>query len=576
MAKMYPEHIAEDTASGAERVLYDTLRDRLPAEFTVMHSVRWVVRDRRRLSDGEADFLIVHPRLGLLVVEVKGGDISCSGGEWFSRDRGGNLHQIKNPFAQASSNKYKLLDKLAEAPATSLFHPLYLQHIGHAVAFPDTLVGSAGLGLDGDRSLIFDSHDLFNIETAVRRAMAHADHSYALPTEALKALVDTIAPTRKLPPVGLAAAIIREGTVMSQLTEQQFMVLSLLSGVREAAIGGCAGSGKTMLAMEKARRLADEGFRVLMVTFNRPIADDIEVRFKAGGVELGERIKVKNYTNLVRSICHHAGLKLPEEKDIPADERQQFFNEAMPEYLLQAANLLPDYRFDAIIVDEGQDFFDLWFDTLRCLLANPQDIFYVFYDDNQRIYGPERTTIARQQGQPFTLSTNCRNTRRIHQLVIKYYRGQSQLDALGPEGREPSVRQLASGGELEMVRQVVNELVGTQGIASGDIVLLTAASAERSLLKEGMRLGNLTLTWKPKAVSNQLKVRTIHRFKGLESAVVILAELDKAHSEGIALDYLLYVATSRARHELIILGELPPPDNNLAAVSAATLLQSGE
>lgn len=108
MAKMYPEHIADSTASWAERVLYDSLRDSLPPEFTVMHSVRWVVRDRNRLSDGEADFLIVHPRLGLLVVEVKGGDISCQGGEWFSRSRGGESHSIKNPFAQASSNKYRV------------------------------------------------------------------------------------------------------------------------------------------------------------------------------------------------------------------------------------------------------------------------------------------------------------------------------------------------------------------------------------------------------------------------------------------------------------------------------------
>ncbi|PZS00717.1 MAG: hypothetical protein DLM69_06085 [Candidatus Chloroheliales bacterium] len=576
MAKMYPEHIAEDTASWAERVLYDTLRDRLPAEFTVMHSVRWVMRGQRRLSDGEADFLIVHPRLGLLVVEVKGGDISCRGGEWFSSDRSGGVHQIKNPFAQASGNKYKLLDKLADSPATSRFHSLYLQRIGHAVAFPDTLVGSEALGLDGDRSLIFDSHDLFNIEAAVRRAMAHTDHSYALPAESLKALVDTVAPTRKLPPVGLAAAIIREGAEMSQLTEQQFIVISLLSGVREATIGGCAGSGKTMIAMEKARRLADEGFRVLLVTFNRPIADDIEARFKAGGVELGERIKVKNYTNLVRSICYHAGLKLPSEKDIPAEGRQHFYNEVMPEYLLQAADLLPDYRFDAIIVDEGQDFLDLWFDTLHSLLADPQGVFYVFYDDNQRIYGSEHTSLARRQGQPFTLSTNCRNTKRIHQLVTRYYRGQSRLDALGPEGREPSVHQFASGGELEALRHMVNELVGTQGIAASDIVVLTAASAERSMYNEGTRLGNLTLTWKPRAAANQLRVSTIHRFKGLESAIVILVELDKAHSQGAERDYLMYVATSRARHELIILGELPPPDNSQTLVSPTTLLHIEE
>ncbi len=564
MARMYPEHIAEATASFAERVLYDALREQLPAEFVVMHSVRWVLRDRMRQSDGEADFLILHPRLGMLVVEVKGGDISCVGGEWYSRSRGGEVHPIKNPFAQASSNKYKLLDKLAESPTTSRFSSVYSRHIGHAVAFPDTLVGREGIGLDGERTMILDSHDLFGLEAAVRRAMAHAERDFALPGEAIDALVATIAPTRALPPIGLAAAIMQEGATMRQLTEQQFVILSLLGGVREATIGGCAGSGKTMLAMEKARRLANEGFRVLLVCFNRPLADDIEARFKAAGVELGELIKVKNYTNLVRSICHHAGLKLPTEKEVAADERQHYYNEVMPDYLLRAADMLPDYRFDAIIVDEGQDFLDLWFDTLRGLLTGERGIFYVFYDDNQRIYGEGRTRLAREQGQPFTLNTNCRNTQCIHRLMAQYYRGQNALEAIGPEGREPRVK---VGGELEMLRQTVNELVTVQGLSPSDLVVLSTASEERSVFKEGLRVGNLTMTWKPKLAAGQLRVSTIHRFKGLECAVVILAELDKAHSEGLERDYLMYVATSRARHELIILGALPAPSTSETSIS---------
>ena len=75
MALMYPTSLPDDVASAAERRLFGLFQAQLPDDFVVLHSVKWLVRERRFDRDGEADFLIVHPDLGILVLEVKGGGV---------------------------------------------------------------------------------------------------------------------------------------------------------------------------------------------------------------------------------------------------------------------------------------------------------------------------------------------------------------------------------------------------------------------------------------------------------------------------------------------------------------------
>lgn len=102
MARMYPPRFSGrsdgDAYSAAERVLYKEFAQQLGPDYTVLHSVRWLARDpgqEGKTRDGEADFLILHPRFGVLVVEVKGGTIGRDSlaGRWTSRDAGGEEHE---------------------------------------------------------------------------------------------------------------------------------------------------------------------------------------------------------------------------------------------------------------------------------------------------------------------------------------------------------------------------------------------------------------------------------------------------------------------------------------------------
>ena len=104
MARMFPERLPLQVDSPAERKLYGLFKARLPGDYTVLHGVPWLsVSPHHGAQDGEADFVIGHPALGVLVLEVKGGAIrrDSATGEWYSRDQHGVEHEIKDPFEQA-------------------------------------------------------------------------------------------------------------------------------------------------------------------------------------------------------------------------------------------------------------------------------------------------------------------------------------------------------------------------------------------------------------------------------------------------------------------------------------------
>src|SRR5690606_356864 len=96
----------------------------------------------------------------------------------------------------------------------------------------------------------------------------------------------------------------------------------------------------------------------------------------------------------------------------------------------------------------------------------------------------------------------------------------------------------------------------------------------KSALKEGSRVGTVELTWKPDPGPNQVRVATIYSFKGLESPIVAVAEVDRLAARG-TYDAVLYVALSRARSHVVVVGELPEPAADTPA-PPVTALSAGE
>lgn len=542
MARMIPDQPHPDTTSQAEIKLFDAWQRQLPDDYVVFHAVWWQVRDTRSgARDGEADFLLAHPDFGVLLVEVKGGRIRYDGhtDQWFS-----NENPIKDPFKQGREGKYSLLAKLKELP---YWRDRWIT-VGYAVAFPDVVV-KGDLRLDAPRELILDASDMADLRSWLDRALRYLQgrrpDDSPLGPRGIEELVKLLSPSWDLRPL-LAAEILQEKQELAHLTEEQFILLDFLGRHRRAAISGCAGSGKTTLAYEKARRLASQGFQVLLTCFNVALA-----RFLAGDKTKPANVHVANFHHLADELVQRAGL--------PAGPyTSEYFDNILPERLVEAVDSLGP-QFDAIIVDEGQDFHDNWWLPLQCLLHDPDGgIFYVFFDDNQNIYrtaGSLPLELA-----PFPLTRNCRNTQHIHRTVMNFYRSDVTPVALGPEGRPVEVYTYEDMSGLKRVlRQVLHRLVMEEDVSAEDIVVLTPKGRQRSDLWRLGMIGNFRLTDQWSTGSGEIFCSTVHSFKGLESPVVILAELDRWASQD--MDTILYVGCSRACNHLIVLISADLPEN---------------
>jgi hypothetical protein len=537
MARMIPAHLRSDTQSPAERKLYVAFKEQLPDSYTVFHQVSWQTRNPRAgARDGEADFVIVHPDRGIMILEAKSGSITYDGANdiWHQNDK-----VMKDPFAQARRSQYSLRDFLALRPYWSAFRHI---PIASAVAFTDVEVGTPMLRLDAHRDAILDFTNLRDVRRWVEHffdtSMGRQETPGAVGVEDLVML---LSPSIKLKPL-LGAVIPDEEEEFIRLTDAQFAILQALGRQRQLAVSGCAGSGKTLLAAEKARRLCqqDPKFRVLLTCFNVNLAT-----FLAASLADHKQIKVMHFHGLCRELARNAGHPLPEGDNFP----QSFYDDEMPDRLVSAAAQL-EWQVDAVIVDEGQDFRENWWPALKCLLTEPDEgIFYIFYDDNQNLYRPgQRMPLNQLQ---ISLSENCRNTRIIHDFVAKYYRGEGAISAKGPQGRDVELLSYNDTQELKRhLRQKLHHLVVNEGVDPEDIVVLTPQGRGRSVLWGLGSLGNFRLVDRPGA-SGEIFCTTIHQYKGLESPVVIIVELEPGDTEGV--NNLLYVGASRARNHLIVI-----------------------
>ena len=238
---------------------------------------------------------------------------------------------------------------------------------------------------------------------------------------------------------------------------------------------------------------------------------------------------------------------------MPRDPNEQntFWKSDAAQLLDQALGVYPDERYDAIIVDEAQDFEMDWWLSVDELLRNKDSTFYVFYDPNQQIYGgglAENLSL-----QTTTLKYNCRNTGRIAKFSCDLVDLEPVLKPGTPPGT--AVRQPPPCNEqsdmVNAVRRCVHDLVTENQVATQDIVILTTGKLDSSPVYQAKKLGNISLVeLEQKPGPNEIRMASLHRFKGLESPAIIVCDVRPGDQESKPKH--LYVATSRACHYLAV------------------------
>jgi len=541
MARMFPEEYREDpeSPSEAERILFEGFRRQLPDDFCVFHRRPWHAPNASGSArDGETDFVIAHQELGILVVEAKSGGVArdARSGAWYAVDYGGRRrHPIDNPVEQAMRCQKSLIRRLKGLPGGAD----RWWTVGHAVSFPE-IEFDVDL-FEATPQIVLDRNDLPYLEEWTRGALRHwadRERHHPLGPEGMEVLLSLLALSFEIRPL-LGQQLHRQEMELARLTVDQYRVLDGLARYRRALICGCAGSGKTMLALEKVRRLAGQGYRPLYVCYNHQLRDSCREHLKNW-----PNATADNFHGLCRRLAQKAGIRVVEE------ESREYFDRRLPEALLAATKKIPD-RFDAIVVDEGQDFKAGWWRPLQSALKdNRKGILYVFYDDSQNLYVEEPVFPAVDSR--YDLTENVRNVRRIHELVARFYRGDRKPTSRAPHGTKPELQVYRTQEELlDAVQETLARFVEEHKVPCASLAVLTGHGREKSAVWRARRFGKYALTDRPEPGAGEVFWSSVHAFKGLERAAVILAEIEPlSHAE---LETILYVGCSRARVHLAVI-----------------------
>lgn len=534
-----PSSVRADLRRRAEVAVYEALVAQLSDPWVVFYSVPWIGWDRpgSRRADGEADFVVAHPGLGFIAIEVKGGEVKVGREGWVSIDRAGVTHKIKDPFQQASRSKHILQDKIRQSRA---WRGKWVCS-AHAVIFPDVEKLRSDLRPHAPADIVIPRDELPNLGHRLREIAEAAQQAGGQAQEdgrlLVSVLIDLVARSIFLRNP-LRYQLEDEEAEILRLTEAQFDILYQLKNFRRAAISGCAGSGKTMLAVEKARRLARLGQRVLLTCYNRPLADHL-----AKATEADEGLDVHSFHSLCLAAADQAGVSISVGDDLPG----RVFEKDYPEALFEAMTTHRELAYDAVLVDEGQDIRGGWWAALESCLSEPKtSTFYVFFDDNQTLY-PD--TCVPSDLPVFALSANVRNTRQIVGTLRPLHPSGPQIEARGPTGRSIEAIACSSQTAKRELERVLGRLVAIESVQPRDIVVLSLRAAEQSYALDAKLPGNLRIGKQP--AERTVLIETVRRFKGLESAVAVVVDLDSLTPDD---KELLYVALSRARSHLVLLG----------------------
>ena len=537
----------KDIPSRAEQKVYTALVEQISKKCLVVHSLEFIKKTSRFNSHGdrEADFVIISPRYGVLVVEVKGGGIEYDEkvNQWYSIDRNSNKHKIKNPIRQAKDAKYEIQRHLKKELGDKNIL------LAHAVMFPDIENATPLVRPDMPINIVGTNRNLIDFEKwviAVFDYWAGDQPVYdALGENGVKIAEKIYGKQVSIRP-SLRSAIEDEILKQIKLTNQQRSILRQLKKRKEALIEGGAGTGKTVLALDQAQTLADQGLKVLFLCYNQKLGDSLKI--KSQHIENLHSMSFHEFCSWrIRQVKSNSGRDLIEESrnTYPGED---LYDVLMPDALINSYELAP-IQYDAILIDEGQDFKSEYWLSIEILRDQSDDTkLYIFQDSNQAIYTINSDLPI--SSEPLFLFDNCRNTKYIHNSAYQYYKG-TEVDAPDLEGERVQTIEIS---ELELqakeIDNRVSRLINSENIYPKDIaIIIIGQFHEAKQLLQNTKNCHLW-AYKEFFPESKVLVETAKRFKGLESKIIFLWITDL---EAIT-EKLLYVSISRARFRLWVIG----------------------
>jgi hypothetical protein len=554
LARLIPKIEINDISVKSERDVAKYLVDLLPDDCIIYHSYPWLRTDRNdkgntTLKEGETDFVVIIPSHGMLVLEVKGGEIKYDdeNRQWNRVLSGGRLKQIQDPFEQANRNTH-FLENVIKLNGYSGAKSLPFGY-GYAVVFPDCeYSGSAPAG--ATPSIIFSANDLEYLDRRIKSALSQwvrRDKPVPLSSEDMRNIQRAISPSFSLLPI-LFRKIEDQEEKLFRLTNDQMMLLDFLAIRKRACIKGVAGSGKTMLAQAQAEKFADAGMKTLLVCYNKTLAKWLRDNISS---DYSESITVIHFHGLCSEWCKKAKISFKP----PSSDEDKFWQEDAPDLLIDAIDYLDD-KFDAVIVDEGQDFHSDWWIPLELINAGSDEgTMYVFFDPNQNLYIGNDSSLP-ALGEPFSLPVNCRNTKSIAELCGTILDKEIPTKLDSPVGDIPEIIQLDDSYEVQkQVEQRIHEWINKGKLKPNQVAILSPLKQSNSSLSNISKIKGIEITdditrWK---AGKGILFSTVKGFKGLEADAILLIDVPPIDEASLFKKSDYYVACSRAKHLLTVI-----------------------
>jgi hypothetical protein len=520
-------------ANGAERRVYQALIEQLQPNDLVIPGQR--VTDH--LKDHEVDFVVAMEGAGIVCVEVKGGEVWHDGAGWCQL-RGGRPVYIE-PVRQAREACYALRDYVESDPRWTLKRHRW----DHVVVLPNTKLSDDFSLPECPRWKIIDRTELPKLVRKLRDILVRQKIDRPLLTQGGIHQLTTALSGRGLPQRDVVARALASEDAADTLTKHQAVILDAIRLIHRVEVRGGAGSGKSFLAMEQARRLAQKGQRVALVCYSHGLASYLE-RVTAAW----PRRHRPGYVGEFHALGVLWGAPEGPDESLRTDETVKFWEHDLPLQMTDLATQLePGHRFDSIVVDEAQDFADAWWDPLLAALKDDQTGgLYVFTDEGQRVFNRHGSPPVPLV--PLILDQNVRNTKQIanaFQPLVDH-----PMRFLGGDG--PAVKFVACSREDAMdAGDDEVELLLEQGWRPEDVALLTTGTRHPEQ-KERQAAGNAAY-WDSFWDADQVFYGHVLGFKGLERRAVVLvvnevSALERSRER-------LYVGLSRARDELVVCGD---------------------
>ncbi|MBX7512987.1 DUF2075 domain-containing protein [Qipengyuania sp. GH38] len=548
MAILIPE-IPKDCNS-SERLVYERLGRELPERWVVMHSLGLGSHEKKVW--GEADIVVLSTH-GIFALEVKGGKVECLGGEWKYSGDFPTFYKKESPWQQATGAMFALKTKLTEV--RSFFHDIMF---GCGVVMPFTNFTDTGAEIV--QEVLLDKRDFRdNLDRYISSLQKYWSREYTTkhgkPYRGLRE--DEIQVARQILRPDLETAL-SLGTYLTgtdnallYLTNEQIRVSRRGAANPRTVVRGSAGTGKTVLAVDRAKQLSKGGARVLFLTFNQLLAEHL--RQSLAVVPDAENVEVHHAHSYFRSLIGAAGLssKLAGEDE----DKERFFRKVMPAVAWDALVEKPIEPFDVLIVDEAQDLLTPEnLDVFDLLLKEgmQRGRWHLYLDPKQNIYNVETVTEVEDrlsEGAPAfdDLYDNCRNTKQVA-TQASIVSGIDLAVEGAPDGQPAQIHEYDDDNDaVAQLENLLEQLIDSD-VEPDQIAILATRRKENSFLAEVAQIAGRSLAdprQEREIARGALLMSTMHAFKGLDRQVVIAIEMGDIGAEQASM--LHYAGLSRAR-----------------------------